>query len=195
MNSAVQLARQLGKTIPNLDRDAICERLAQPGAQFVKWDCRSGNAALDTTARLRWFDFEYSGLRHGAEDFAWLIGDEVWPLKAPKMLDIVSDAFDPGAGHPRDVYLSYLALFTTFHTVQRIVLIVGDVMRRGWSSQSWAVRYDKIDTHPLMGIKAAETAAYCSDRNDLTRPLVPLFDAIAVVFADTMRDNVRKLAG
>lgn len=58
-----------------LDHAALATRLDFPGRQFVKWDCRSGNAAIGTDGRLRWFDFEYSGARHGAEDIAWLIGD------------------------------------------------------------------------------------------------------------------------
>ena len=52
--------------------------MTQPDTHFVKWDCRAGNAAIGPDGCLRWFDFEYSGLRHGAEDFAWLIADEVY---------------------------------------------------------------------------------------------------------------------
>jgi hypothetical protein len=195
VNSADVLARRLGQDRPGLDRDGLCERLVQPAAQFVKWDCRSGNAALGADGKLRWFDFEYSGLRHGAEDLAWLIGDEIWPVRPAQMLDIVSDAFDPGTGYRRADYLSYLALFTTFHSVQRLLMILGEVTRRGWSSQERVVRYDRIGAHPLLGLGSAETAAFCADQNEATRPLVPLFEAVSRLFADAMQGSSAKLAG
>ena len=89
--------RDLGGGISDkFDREAAYERVAVAGTQFVKWDCRSGNAAIDNKDKLRWFDFEYAGLRHGAEDIAWLIGDEAWPIRPQDMVDIVDQCLRSG---------------------------------------------------------------------------------------------------
>ena len=181
-----KLAPYLHQQVPALDRPALCAALDQPAAQFLKWDCRSGNASPGADGRVGWFDFEYAGLRHGAEDFAWLIGDEIWPVAPAAMFEILADAFDPASGHARDAYLDYLALYTTFHAIQRILLILAEVKRRGWSSQARAVQYDKVGTHPMLGARLAGTAAFCADRSRLTRPLVPMLDATARLFADAM---------
>jgi len=105
------------------DRHALRAALDVAPRQFVKWDCRTGNAALDDDGTLRWFDFEYCGLRHGAEDFAWLIADETQPVAPETMLDIVRDAFDPDCGHDRDAWLDYLSIFTVAHAMQRLLLL------------------------------------------------------------------------
>lgn len=195
VDEAARLARRLGRSAPNIDREALCERLAQPPAQFTKWDCRPGNAALAGDGRIAWFDFEYSGRRHGAEDIAFLIGDEVWPVDAGTMFDIVTQQFDRGCGHPPGAYLEYLGLYATFHAVQRIRLVLSEVDRRGWSSQERALRYDKVGTHPLMGAGVSEHAAQCADRHALTRPLVPLFEEMARTFYLAMPDGRERLAG
>lgn len=194
VDGVADLARHAGCTCPNLDHVALCERIAQPAAQVLKWDCRAGNAALDLSGRLRWFDFEHAGARHGAEDFAWLIGDESWPVPAEHMLDIVRDGFDTGAGHSRADYLSYLAFYTTFHTIQRILLIVAEARNRGWVSRAHALRYDKVGTHPAFGVAACRTAAVCADLNPATRSFVPMLDSMQAVFAARSGGAVRDQA-
>ena len=194
VNSADKLARYLRVARPDLDRASLCARLAQPPAQFLKWDCRAGNAALDAAGALSWFDFEYSGFRHGAEDIAWLIGDEVWPVSAPVMFEIVTDALDGSEGHSRDSYLEFLALYATFHALQRIMLVLSEVKRRGWSSQARAIRYDKIGAHPLMGARVADTGAWCAARHAMTRNLVPVFEQMSRVFVAALPPEAQRLA-
>ena len=194
VDSIDKLAVFLRQGAPEFDRVSVCERLSQPSAQFVKWDCRAGNAAVDPAGKVSWFDFEYCGRRHGAEDLAWLIGDEIWPVEPQVMFDIVNDAFDPATGHARDAYLDYLGLYTTFHAIQRVLLVIREVKRRGWSTQDRALRYDKVGTHPLLGAGIADTAAFCADRNPLTRPLRPLLEEVSRTFSQAMPDNRRKMA-
>ncbi len=189
-----RLARLLDRARPGFDRAELCERLAQPPAQFTKWDCRPGNAALAGTPKVAWFDFEYSGRRHGAEDIAFLMGDEVWPVAADTMFDIVTRQFDPGCGHARDDYLEYLGLYATFHAVQRIKLVLSEVDRRGWSTQERALRYDKVGTHPLLGARLCAHAAQCADRHVLTRPLRPLLDDMSATFLAAMPASTERLA-
>jgi hypothetical protein len=157
------------------DRAAVCEALLAPARQVVKWDCRAGNAAVGDDDRLRWFDFEYAGLRHGAEDIAWLIGDETWPLSPEAMVDVVIDAFDPACGIVMEDYLHYLAIYTTFHATQRLALIARETGKRGWASQDHIRRFDDAGRNPGFAAHIAGVAAYFSDQSELTAPLTANF--------------------
>ncbi|MCE8512872.1 phosphotransferase [Ruegeria pomeroyi] len=171
------------------DRAAAAERLANPGRQFVKWDCRSGNAALDRAGRLRCFDFEYSGLRHGAEDFAWLIGDEAWPIAPDKMVDVMIDAFDPGCGYRIDDYLDYLSVYLTFHCVQRFKLIVKEARKRGWLSKERVRKYDDAGVHPEFAMQICRVGAYFAAQSPITAPLTRNFDGAVDSFEAILRDG------
>lgn len=159
------------------DADAICAALAVPPRQFVKWDCRAGNAAIGADQRLRWFDFEYAGVRHGAEDFAWLIGDEAWPLAPALMQKIVAENFDPALGQARAVWMEYLALYLTFHAVQRLHLIKEEAARRGWRPKALLRRKDDVGTHPDFAAHLCLVGATFAAGSRLTESLVPQFEA------------------
>ena len=164
------------------DRETACEAISQVGAQFVKWDCRSGNAAISEDDKLRWFDFEYSGLRHGAEDIAWLIGDEAWPLSPQIMEAIVRESFDPGCCHSLEEYIDYLALYLTFHCVQRFKLITKESKKRGWLSKERVRKYDDAGVHPDFAAQICEVGRYFAGLNKITAPLERNFDAARLVF-------------
>jgi hypothetical protein len=179
VNSVRKLEKQGAKIGKGFNRFQVFEALAAAPRQFVKWDCRSGNAALDETGKLRWFDFEYCGLRHGAEDFAWLIADESWPLDAPTMFDMVRDAYDPDTPGTRDEWLDYLSLYTVFHALQRLQLMQTEVARRGWKSKRKVVARDDVGLHPDFALQLCNVAMFFADRSRLTAPLVPMFDEVA----------------
>ncbi|MCU9837693.1 hypothetical protein OEZ49_07935 [Ruegeria sp. WL0004] len=174
---------------PQFDRAAAAERLAYPGRQFVKWDCRSGNAALDRTGKLRWFDFEYSGLRHGAEDFAWLIGDEAWPVRPDQMADVMIDAFDPGCGHEIGDYLDYLSVYLTFHAIQRLKLITKEAKKRGWLSKERVRKYDDAGVHPEFAMQICGVGAYYAAQSPVTEALARNFDAAQDYFRAILKDG------
>ncbi len=165
-----------------VDVNELKEMIAKPGRQFVKWDCRSGNAAIGTDNVLRWFDFEYSGLRHGAEDLAWLIGDEAWPLSPQTMLDIVTSEFDPGCGHSLEDYLAYLSLYLTFHSAQRFKLIIKEAKKRGWQSKNRIRKYDDAGVHPEFGAQICLVGAFFAARNKATAPIAKDFEAARQMF-------------
>lgn len=171
------------------DRSAAARAISVTGRQFVKWDCRSGNAALDAQGRLRWFDFEYSGLRHGAEDFAWLIGDEAWPIAPDAMVDVMIDAYDPGTGYDIADYLEYLSIYLTFHSVQRFKLIVKEARKRGWLSRERVRKYDDAGVHPEFAAQICNVGRYYSAQSPVTAPLTRNFDAAMGVFQDILRDG------
>ena len=176
------------------DRDALCEALHRPGLQFVKWDCRSGNAAIGGDQRLRWFDFEYSGVRHGAEDLAWLIGDEAWPLAPDTMLEIVTEAFDPNHPDTRDAYLAYLSLYVALHCVQRLKLIVKEARKRGWLSKKRVRKYDDAGVHPEFALQICKVGAFFADRAALTRPLARDLEETGAVFAGILAEGEARAA-
>lgn len=175
-----------------LDHAALATRLDFPGRQFVKWDCRSGNAAIGTDGRLRWFDFEYSGARHGAEDIAWLIGDEAWPLSPAAMEQVVIDCFDPGCGHDRDAYLDYLAFYLTFHCIQRFKLIVKEARKRGWIAKARVRKYDDAGVHPEFAVQICRVGAYFASRRPDTAPIGRDFEETGTVFLNILKDGLRQ---
>ena len=170
--NSIDFLRALGGGISDkFDRVAACERVAVPGKEFVKWDCRSGNAAMDAAGTLRWFDFEYAGLRHGAEDVAWLVGDEAWPVSPQDMFQIISECFDPECGSDLDDYLEYLAVYLTFHSVQRLKLISKESQKRGWLSKEKIRKYDDAGVHPAFAAQICRVGAYASAKSKITAPL------------------------
>ncbi len=166
----------------NTDRAALARAVSHPAQQFVKWDCRSGNAAIDDSDVLRWFDFEYAGVRHGAEDLAWLIGDEAWPVAPEMMEDIVRDAYDPSTGPSRDDYMTYLSVYVALHCVQRLKLILKEVDKRGWLSKTRVRKYDDAGVHPEFAAHLCRVGAYFAARQPLTEHIGRDFEEAAGVF-------------
>lgn len=175
--------------VMGLDVDELCTALDHPGQQFVKWDCRSGNAAIGGDEVLRWFDFEYCGARHGAEDLAWLIGDEAWCVTPEDMERIVIDCFDPTCGHDLDDYLSYLSLYVTFHCAQRLGLIVKEAKKRGWLSKAKVRKYDDAGVHPEFAAQICRVGRHFGDRNSLTAPIARDFEEAESLFKDILREG------
>lgn len=173
-----------------VDTAILQEKIAVKATQFVKWDCRSGNAALGDDDVLRWFDFEYCGMRHGAEDIAWLIGDEAWPLVPQTMLDIVRSEFDPNCGHKLDDYLAYLSLYLTFHAAQRFKLIIKEANKRGWQSKARIRRYDDAGVHPEFGAQICRVGAFFASRNKVTAPISRDFEAARTMFLDMILQSL-----
>lgn len=179
VNAVRKLEKQGARMGKGFNRFKVIDALTVEPRQFVKWDCRSGNAALDATGKLRWFDFEYCGLRHGAEDFAWLIADESWPMDPQTMFEMVRDAYDPDTPHKRDEWLDQLSLYTVFHALQRLQLMQSEVAKRGWKSKRKVVARDDVGLHPDFAIQLCNVAMYFAERSRLTAPLLPMFEEVA----------------
>jgi hypothetical protein len=174
---------------------AIADILKTPPQQFIKWDCRSGNAAIHRNKTMCWFDFEYCGMRHGAEDIAWLIADESWPIFPEDMFKIVSDLLPNQAFGKKERYLNYLSLYTTFHALQRLNLVLSETKSRGWRSKELIIERDDVGRNPEFGANICVIGAYCADRSPLTRPLVQPFLRAAQHFADILNgDPVKRIA-
>lgn len=183
VNAVRRLEKQGAKIGKGFNRFKLIDALTVAPRQFVKWDCRSGNAALDASGKLRWFDFEYCGMRHGAEDFAFLIADESWPIDPQTMFDMVRDAYDTDTPGARDDWLNYLSVYTVFHALQRLQLMQSEVAKRGWKSKRKVVARDDVGLHPDFALQLCNVAMFFADRSALTAPLLPMFEEVATEIA------------
>ncbi len=181
---ASRFAHDMRLDDPGIDVSALGEAMMQPPARFVKWDARCGNAALDETGQMRWFDLEYSGMRHGAEDLAWLIADESWPLDGEMMTALIQDILTEEDTDNVEEYMEYLEQYSALHAIQRLRLIVQTARRRGWVGRIEAIKYDKVGADPRMAESLAERGAYFAGRHANTAPLVDLFESTAQAFRD-----------
>jgi hypothetical protein len=176
-----------------INTGALAAYIACPAVQFVKWDCRSGNAAIGDDGRVRWFDFEYCGVRHGAEDLAWLLGDEAWPLSPDVMEQIVISAFDPKGAHKLDPYMDYLSVYLTLHCIQRLKLIVKEVRKRGWLSKTRVRKYDDAGIHPEFASQICKVGAFFGARHPLTALIGRDFEDAQKVFEEVLRKGSGKV--
>lgn len=186
VNGSDKLIKKLKLDPVDIGKDALCEFIGTPAVQFVKWDCRSGNAAVDKTDKVRWFDFEYAGVRHGAEDFAWLVADENWPIAPETMMKIIEDRFDGNYGRSWQEYKSYLEVYGALHSIKRIVLIVNSAQRKGWVTPQKALHYDDVGVNPKLGLRLCEVGQYLADQNKITEPVGKLLNSAAGMFARTI---------
>lgn len=185
VESAPRLAALLALPEPALDRAALLDTLGTPRRQFIKWDARAANAAVDETGAVGWFDFEYSGVRHGAEEFAWLIADECWPLPPEETARLIGEAFeDPELGW--DAYRAYLELYTVFHAAERLVEIIARAKRKGWRGEAEILRNDLMGRNPRLAMRLCAAGAWASARHPLTEPMVVLFERVRDALQDTL---------
>jgi hypothetical protein len=169
-----------GIAAPRIDRMALADTLDVPAETFLKWDARPGNGAIGAGGDVLWFDWEHCGRRQGMEDFAWLAGDEFWPIPPETVVPILSQVL-PAEG--RAYNLRWLGLYITFHIVQRLVLIRKRYDKAGWVDPARAMRYDKIGTDGALAQRLCRHGAGWADRDGATRPMVPWFDAAGAAFA------------
>ncbi len=162
-----RLAEVFGRPAPDFDAEAAAGRMKLPAQVFIKWDARPGNASLGPDGKVRWFDWEDYGRRGGTEDFAFLIGDEFWPVGAAESLRI----FSAGARIDPDRASRQLALFATFCVLQRLRYIREQWKRHGWMREDRARRYDRIGTVPDLIAPLTARGAHLADLLPETRPL------------------------
>ncbi|GAB4272758.1 MAG: hypothetical protein Kow0013_26380 [Pararhodobacter sp.] len=186
----VSVLEGFGPGVPDsFDPEAAAARLGHPGVQFVKWDCRSSNAAIGADGRLRWFDFEYCGLRHGAEDLAWLFADESQPADGATLWRIAEDALPAAPLGGRDDYLDYLAVYTVFHALQRLILIIDEANARGWLPRRRVLERDDVGVNPMMARNLCRVARDFANRAPITAMLAPALDAVATFFDKVLTEG------
>ncbi|HBN32250.1 MAG TPA: hypothetical protein DD416_13760 [Rhodobacteraceae bacterium] len=176
INSSLTVADRYGTDHPQLDMDALTARLTVPATRFIKWDSRPGNGSIGADGQVYWFDWEHCGRRQGMEDFAWLAGDEFWPL-GPEVVVPILEYLLPAADKAAE--LAYLTDFITFHMVQRLQLIHLRFMAAGWVNVADAMKYDKVGVDPQLAKNLCARGAAWADRSTLTRPMTAFFQDCA----------------
>lgn len=177
---SVDALQLFSRGIPeNFDYQAVADKMVVSKRGFVKWHCRPNYAIICDDGFLRWNGFEMSGARHGAEDLAWLMGDERWPLEPDDMMQIVRDTFDPNGNDPLEQYIDYLSVYTALHCVQRFKIIVRDAQENGWHSKNVDNRKENPGVDTVQAKHLCEVGAFFADRCKLTRDLVPNFEQTA----------------
>ena len=183
LGTAITSSEDWGVAPPAIDAEALADLLHVEPRQFLKWDARPGNASVGGDGVVYWFDWEHCGKRQGMEDIAWLAGDEFWPLGAQPVIDILQDRLPPDRAEGD---IRYLTHFMVFHIVQRLNLIRNRVRKAGWADPHKAMRLDKIGSDRDLARRLCRHGAEWAERQDLTRPMVPWFRAVAEKL-DTLR--------
>lgn len=179
LGTSVRTAKKYGIAPPEVDFQALTDRLHVPATTFLKWDARPGNASIGAKGQVFWFDWEHCGKRQGMEDYAWLAGDEFWPVGCDDAVAILQEQL------PRDRAskdLEYLGLFITFHIIQRLTIIHRRFTKAGWVNAAKAMKYDKIGVDPELGKRLCRHGAGWADRSVLTRPMIRWFDECSAAF-------------
>jgi len=176
VNSALAASDRYDIAPPAIDFDAIVNALHVPCKRFLKWDARPGNASIGPDDRVYWFDWEHCGARQGTEDFAWLAGDEFFPLGAAEVVAILSDLMGPKLATPE---LEYLGTFTSFHIIQRLTIIHRRFEKVGWVDVNNALKLDKIGADRALAIRLCDHGAGWAGMAASTRPLQRWFSDCA----------------
>lgn len=191
---AHRLFQQLGLSPQAFRPEAFSPLFQRPPQAFTKCDCRAGNAALDATGLLRWFDFEDARPGHGPEDFAWLLADESFPVPMAELVDLLEPRLSAEDAPDRPAYLVYLQEYAVLQAIRRLRLIFSDAKRKGWLGKAEVLKYDRVGTNPHLGQNLAQAAASLARRLPSTRPLVPVLDQAADVFRRVRQKPVADLS-
>lgn len=179
LGTSVRTSKKYDIAPPEVDFQTLTDRLHVPATTFLKWDARPGNASIGAQGQVFWFDWEHCGKRQGMEDYAWLAGDEFWPVGCDDAMSILEDQL------PKDrakADLEYLGLFITFHIIQRLTIIHRRFTKAGWVNAAKAMKYDKIGVDPTLGKRLCQHGAGWADRSPLTRPMTHWFDDCSGAF-------------
>ena len=176
IGNVAQVSLRLNIPPPVLDTPALTAALHVPRETFLKWDARPGNASIGRDGRVYWFDWEHSGKRQGMEDFAWLAGDEFWPLGPDQVVDLLEGLLPQ---HRRASDVRYLGLFITFHIVQRLGIIRARFDKSGWADPERAMRYDRIGVDGDLIRRLCRHGADWAMRDPLSRPMADWFVSCA----------------
>jgi hypothetical protein len=190
-----EVSAAFGFAPPQFDENAACANLNVPARVFVKWDARPGNAMVTASGDVRWFDWEHCGRRQGMEDFAWLMGDEFWPVEPGVMIPMIRQQLaQTGRMHFADRQIAYLQLYTVLHIVQRLRLILRRVVRTGWMDAARALKYDDVGVVPDLAQRLCLRGRTLAGSTPACASLEAWFEACSTKLK-TMENGAGKSAG
>ncbi|MBN4073916.1 phosphotransferase, partial [bacterium AH-315-E07] len=180
----VILSNHFDLPVPDYDKEALVSLLRITQPRFVKWDSRPGNALVNASGVVHWFDWEHSGVRNRLDDLAWLLCDEYVPditvvenslLKQflPKFSDTRSqaDAMD------------YLMAYGVFHSVVRLGLILKNKGDEEWWDLDYCIDRDKIGITLHCAQRVCARGARWASKVSATEALAPWFMSVSARIA------------
>jgi hypothetical protein len=109
------------------------------------------------------------------EDFAFLLGDEFWPVEPARALRLFADC---APVDPTPV-LPLLRRFSTLQVAQRLRLIESQQRKHGWNREDRARRYDRIGTAPELVQRLRDHGTALAQMDPLTDPMTGWFSDVA----------------
>ncbi|NND90787.1 MAG: phosphotransferase [Granulosicoccus sp.] len=160
---------------PELDRTGLIERLRIRTPRFVKWDTRPGNALVEKSGRVVWFDWEHAGKRNRLDDVAWLLCDEFVPNNPVVEESLLTEFVDKFSDSLADQQpLDYLMAYGTFHMVVRLGLILKHAQGEWWDLDH-CIANDKVGITLECAQRICARGARWSAACPLTAPLSDWF--------------------
>ncbi|MEO0861433.1 MAG: hypothetical protein AAFY65_12510 [Pseudomonadota bacterium] len=139
---AVFLSGDLRIGPPPMDVDAVTRALSAPPDRFTRWDARTGNAVVQADGRIIWYDWNVFGRRGGVEDVSFLLADLYADVPVADWMDLLAEAV-PDA--PARDLVRRMAIFVA---VDRLRLIHGTVLAKGWADPRDTQRHDLVGAVP-----------------------------------------------
>ncbi len=185
LNQPAVISNEVDLPIPELDRDALLQRIRIREPRLIKWDARCGNAILQDCGAIAWFDWEHCGRRNRLDDLIWLLGDEFTP-NLPDVEEDLLQVYLPVFADDLsiDEARSYVATFGTFHTCVRLELMLENKDGGDWWDWEYCLARDKVGVTLEAAHRLCARGARWAAWSPLTEPLVPWFGRVADRLAD-----------
>lgn len=165
--SPIRLAQALGLHEPRYNIDDVLPLLASVPEGFMKWDARPGNAMIEASGAISWFDWEHCGVAPCDSDMAWLLADEWSPdVVAAQRILILETA--KSFGISEEPLFKAFAARAILHTTIRLSLIFNRKGEGPWWNTKSAMAND------LVGVSVAHVRRLCQRGYRLCQQQGPL---------------------
>ncbi|MEL6998926.1 MAG: phosphotransferase [Pseudomonadota bacterium] len=182
----LSLAEKLGLPKPDLNHEAIAERLAVLDDAAIKFDSRPANAIVGEGGAITWIDWDRAGRRNLADDLVCLFADEYMthsPDTEEKLLGLHAQTFS-GKRSLQDTQ-DYVRIAGCLHCCFRLELILKKFRENGrWSDAQKCLQKDRVGSSPEYVARLCQTGARWAGSTVETRNLEAFFAAMEMRFLE-----------
>ncbi len=195
LNQPAVISKELKIPAPDLDQEALLERIRIRKPRLIKWDARCGNAIVKDDGTIAWFDWEHCGRRNRLDDLVWLLGDE-FTLNLPEAEERLLQAYLPAFADDLtiDEARAYIAAFGSLHTCVRLELILENKEDGDWWDWDYCLERDKVGITLKGAQRLCTRGARWAGWSPLTEPLRPWFNRVFERLANLDRSEERGAA-
>jgi hypothetical protein len=165
---------------PPVPIDAFFDLLVVLQPRFLKWDARPGNAVVDESGRVSWFDWEHCCARNRLDDMVWLLCDESVPANCPEAEERLVEAYLPlfaDGRNPEEAHL-YLRVFGILHLCVRLGRILHVKGTGTWAEADRSLEKRESPATLRESQRLCSRAAYWSEKTEYTSVLASWFREI-----------------